>query len=261
MRLRLTLLALLLAIPAANAGVSKADLNAVSADPKPNAALPLDTQLIGEDGKALTLGDALDGMPAVLVFADYTCTNLCGPILAFAAGGLEKTKLTPGRDYRLIAIGIDPKDSLADAEAMKASRIGTDTPLAKATLMLRAKQPAVDALTAAAGYHYTYDAANDQFAHPAAAYVVTANGHIAHVLSGLGLDAADLRLALVDAGKGKIGTFADQVRLLCYGFDPSLGVYTENITKLLAAGGVLTVLILGGGIAVMTFKTRGRETT
>ncbi len=181
--------------------------------------------------------------------------------MAFAAGGLEKASLTPGRDYHLIVIGIDPKDSLAAAEEMKRSRVGVGTPLAKASIFLRGDQAAVDTMTAAAGYHYTYDKEHDQFAHPAAAYVLTADGHVARVLAGIGLDGVDFRLALVDAGKGKVGTFVDQVRLRCYGFDPALGIYTENISRILAAGCLGTVAALGGGILLMVLKMRRREAT
>ena len=92
--------------------------------------------------------------------------------------------------------------------------------------MLTGKADAIRAETVAAGYHYVYDKSVDQFAHPAVAYVVTAKGRISRVLSGLGLDANDLRLALVDAGKGRVGTFADRIRLLCYCFDPATGIYS-----------------------------------
>ena len=91
---------------------------------KQGAALPPALRFTDDTGAERTLGEAMDGKPAVLVFADYTCGNLCGPILAFAAAGLEKTGLSPGKDFRLIAIGLDPKDSLADAREMKRSRIG-----------------------------------------------------------------------------------------------------------------------------------------
>lgn len=259
---RIVMVLLLAAWPAiGHAGLPASELGTVSVDVKPDAHLPLSVPFLDEGGKTVTLGDLLGGVPAVLVFADYTCTNLCGPILAFAADGLEKTNLTPVRDYRLIVIGIDPKDTLADAEAMKKSRVGNGSALARATTLLRGTQSAVDSMTSAAGYHYVYDSEHDQFAHPAAAYVLTAEGHVARVLSGIGIDAADLRLALVDAGKGKVGTLADQVRLLCYGFDPTLGIYTENITLWLAIGGVATLAALGGGILTMVMKTRGGAAT
>lgn len=249
-------LLLLGGLAAARADVSAAALDEIAAAPQPNAQLPLDVRFVDARGAPRTLRQAFGGTPAVLVFADYTCRTLCGPILAFAAAGLEKSGLTPGRDVHLVVVGIDPKDSLADAAAFKDSHLGKDTPLAEATSVLSGD--AVRAVTAAAGYRFTYDRAHDQFAHPAAAYVVTAGGHVARVLSGLGLDGPGLRLALVDAGRGKIGTLADQIHLLCYGFDPARGLYTASITRLLNIGGVLTVLAILAGIAGLTLARRGR---
>ena len=93
---------------------------------------------------------------------------------------------------------------------------------------------------------------HDQFAHPAAAYVITPAGRIARVLSGLGLDGNDLRLALVDAGEGRIGTFIDHIRLLCYGFDPAQGIYTASIERWLMALAAATVIAFAGEATAFT---------
>lgn len=259
-RMALSMLVVLAACACAHAGFTKTQLGVVYADPKPNAQLPLAQEFVDENGKPLTLGEAIGKSPAVVVFADYTCKTLCGPILAFAAGGLEKTGLVAGRAFHLIVVGIDPKDSLADARAIKASHVGNG-PIAKNTLMLTGKAGTIRAETAAAGYHYVYDKSIDQFAHPAVAYVVTAEGRISRVLAGLGLDAYDLRLALVDAGKGRIGTFADRIRLLCYCFDPATGIYSASISRIMLAAGTLTIAALAGAIAFLSFSVKRRAPT
>lgn len=241
------------------AGLSRSALDAVQVDPRPDAALPLDLRFVDERGAPRTLGEALARRPAVLVLADYTCTNLCGPILDRAAAGLERSGLRPGSDYRLVVVGIDPGDPIGAARAMKASRVGADTPLASATVFLTGDSASIGALAAAAGYRYAFDSAHDQFAHPAAAFVVTARGRIARVLSGLGLDPADLRLALVEASDGKVGTLVDRLHLLCYGFDPDIGIYTAAVTRWLALGGAATVLLLASGIAVLVRQARHRS--
>jgi protein SCO1/2 len=252
-------LALLIAFFAAgpaSAGLAPAQLDEVEAAPAIGAALPLSLRFSDVHGVDRALADIIGDTPAVVVFADYTCTNLCGPILAFAAAGLSKSGLVPGKDFRLIVIGLDPKDGPEDALAMKAARIGSDTPLAKASVFLLGNAPALDTATKAAGYRYAYDAAHDQFAHPAAAYVIAEDGRIVRVLSGLGLTGDSLRLALVDAGNGRVGTLLDQVRLHCFGFDPARGIYTASITKILTVAGFATVIVLIGGIAFMAFARR-----
>jgi protein SCO1 len=235
--------------PPATATLSLAALKGVSVDASPNAQLPLDARFIDENGAPRTLGDALGRRPAVLIFVDYTCRTLCGPILEFAAAGLERAGLRPGADYHLVVVGLDPSDGPTQARAMRASHLAS--PVAAAAIMLIGEKTAVHAVSAAAGYHYTYDAEHDQFAHPAAAYVITPEGRIARVLSGLGLDSSDLRLALVDAGEGRIGTFADHLRLLCYGFDPAQGIYTSSIERWLMIAALSTVIILTGWLVLM----------
>lgn len=245
-------------MPAA-AGVTAGQLEAVAATPQPNAALPLNLGFIDESGRATTLGRAIDGVPAaVIVFADYTCHTLCGPILEFTADALAKTGLRPGADYRLVTIGLDPKDGPDTARAMRAAHIERDNPVGQAAVLLSGGSAAIQAAAAAVGLHYRYDAEHDQFAHPAAVYVVDGGGRVARVLSALGLNGIDLKLAIVDAGNGAIGTFADRIHLLCYGYDAVHGIYTERITTMLEFAAGVTLVVLAGGILAMHRRTRRR---
>lgn len=240
----------------AKAGIVDADVRKVEAAPAPYAALPLDLGFIDDSGRTLPLRAAIGGLPTVLIFADYTCRTLCGPVLEFATSGLAKTGLKPGTDYRLVVIGIDPKDKPAAAQAMRAAHIERVGALSQAAVFLTGDDAAIRAVTQAAGLHYTYDGEHDQYAHPAAVYVVNAEGRVQRVLSPLGLDGADLRLALVDAGRGTVGTFADRIHLLCYGYDPVKGMYTERITTMLAFAAGLTLVVLFGGISLMAMREK-----
>jgi protein SCO1 len=242
----------------ASATFSSNELAVISADPPPGAKLPLKLGFIDQAGRTRTLETALAGAPDVVIFADYTCHTLCGPILEFAAAGLAKTGLRPGIDYHVVVIGLDPKDGLDAVRAMESAHFSADDPIKQAAVFLTGTQPAITATTAALGYHYQYDAEHDQFAHPAAVYVTDADGEVARVLSGVGLDGADLRLALVDAGRGAIGTLGDQIRLLCYGYDPARGIYTERITFFLELAAGASVLTLAGGIFALHAAERRR---
>jgi protein SCO1/2 len=224
------------------AALSKVDIARVEATPAPNARLPLDLTLTDEQGAAKTVQTWLNGKPAVWVFADYTCKTLCGPVIGIVADALEKSGLRPGRDFSYMVVGLDPKDTAASAAAMKHARIGDD--LADHTSFLRTSPSDTATLLHAFGYKAAYDAENDQFAHPAAAFVVGPKGRIAYVLSGLALQTTDLRLALVSASQGRVGSFTDHVRLLCYGFDPARGIYTVAIGRVLAAAGAVTAISL-----------------
>ena len=240
----------------AEAGLTQAALDDTAVEPGPDAALPPELRFLDESAQPRTLGDVLAGKPAILVFADFTCRTLCGPVLTFVAAGLERSGLAAGADYRLIVIGLDPKDDPESARAMKATRVGSGTPLAAATVLLTGERAAIKAATAALGYRYAYDAEHDQFAHPAAAFAVSSAGRVTRVLSGLGLDGADLRLALVEAGEGRIGSVVDRLRLFCYGFDPVRGIYTEKITLWLELAAIFTLMSMAVAIVVMNAKSR-----
>ena len=240
----------------AHAGVTQAALDSLAVEPRPDAALPSGLRFMDENAQPRTVGEILDGKPAVVVFADYTCRTLCGPILTFVASGLERSGLAAGADYKLIVIGLDPRDDPQAARDLKAARIGADAPLAAATVMLTGDDPAVKAATAALGYRYAYDAEHDQFAHPAAAFVVNPAGRVSRVLSALGLDGPDLRLALVEAGEGRIGSLGDRLRLLCYGFDAARGIYTETITLWLEVAAIATMSGMAAAVAAMNAKLR-----
>ncbi len=252
-----TLLALLLLLNSpAFAGTSRAALDAAYVDPRPGAALPLNVEFRDDSGQARSLASALAGRPAVLVFADYTCHTLCGPVLDFTIAALQRSGLQPGAAYGLIVIGLDPKDSLDAARALKSLHLVTDDPISRAALFLSGSQAAVEQATTALGYHFAYDAEHDQFAHPAAAFVLNGKGEVTRVLSGLGLSGADLRLALVEAGRGQVGTLADRFRLLCYGYDPVRGIYTARIGFLLQIATAITLAVMAGGFLVLRRMAR-----
>jgi protein SCO1 len=255
----LILIALLTAGSQGHAALSPRVIGDVAVDARPGAPLPLPLRFMDERGGPRSLGEALGGRPAVLVFADYTCRTLCGPILEFTVNGLEHSGLKPGTDYRLVVVGLDPKDGPAQARTMRAAHLD-GSPLADAATMLVGNDAAVRIITQAAGYHYAYDAEHDQFAHPAAAYVISPEGRIARVLSGIGLNGSDLRLALVDAGEGRIGTFIDHVRLLCYGFDAAQGIYTSMIERWLMIVAVATVVVIAGWLAILVWHARRSAT-
>lgn len=221
------------------------------------ARLPLTQLVIDAEGRQQSLEEIVSH-PTVLVFADYTCRTLCGPILAFVASALEQSGLHPGEQFQLLVIGLDPKDRLQDAASMRERYLTAGSSLDRATTFVIANGVTIKTLTAALGYGYRYDQDDDAYIHPAAAYVLQADGRVSRVLTGVGISAADLRLAIVEASAGRVGTFGDRVRLLCSGFDPAHGTYSVIIGRLLAVAAAATVLTLAGGIVLLLLAGRRR---
>lgn len=252
-----TVMAAIASIAPVSARLLPADYQAIGVAAPEGARVPSAASVIDESGRTRALGTLLS-QPTVLVFADYTCRTLCGPAVAFVAAALEQSGLQAGEQFRLLVIGIDPKDSVADATRMRRDHIG-DSSIGNVTTFVTADAPAVEAITSALGYRYVYDAEADQYVHPAAALVLRANGEVSRVLTTIGISGEDMRLALIEANDGRGGTFADQVRLLCSAFDPAHGTYTLAVSRALSGLGIFTTVLLAGGIGWLALS--GRRTT
>lgn len=138
---------------------------------------------------------ALAGLPALIIPVDFTCRTVCGSALTIASAALAESRLRPGNDFKLLVIGLDPRDSVAQAGEFVLSRV--EPAIANEIVIAQGDRANTDRLLSAIGFHAVYDAESDQFAHPAAALVVAPDGRIARTLGVLGLNARDLRLTLI----------------------------------------------------------------
>ncbi|MFY9640280.1 MAG: SCO family protein [Rhodomicrobium sp.] len=233
------------------AELSPNQLKEVALNPSPGAAVPLDAEFKSSPGEQLSLGDALGGKPAVLILVDFKCRFTCGTALAVAAAGLSGTGLEAGRDYNFLVMGIDPKDSLADAGAMKANYLAPFPALLAQAKFLNGSAGSIAAVTSALGYTPVYDPERGEFAHPLGVVILTGAGRVSRVIGGLGLDAALLRTAVLDARESRLSALVEGIRLLCYGHAPLSGRYKSAVQALIEAVGVLTLLGIGGTVAFL----------
>lgn len=252
----LTILGGLLVGPGpARARLVQADLARVAVAPPPDARVPLKLAVTdARTGRATTLGQALGGRAALLLPVDYTCGNVCDPMVSMAADALAATGLA-AEDYAFVLVGIDPRDDAAAARRMLAETLGDR---AAGIRPLLVSDAALATLTGALGYKAVYDAGTDSFAHPAAAMLLAGDGRVARVLSPLALTGRDLRLALTEAGEGRVGSLADRLTLLCYGYDAARGLYTPLVQRILTVAGIATILGIGLLIVGLTRRTRLR---
>jgi len=233
-------------------------LASVSLQPAAGARMPHNAIFGEADGRSVGLVEALAGRPALVLPVDFTCRSVCGPALTMASSALAETGLRPGADFKLVVIGFDSRDNIDQARAFVSERV--DPAIAPAMLILQGDAENTARVMAAVGFRSLYDAETDQYAHPAAALVMTADGRIARALSSLALNARDLRLGLVEAGEGRIGSLADRVTLLCSQFDPIHGMYTGTITRILEIACGITVLALGGALLRLSQRPRQKRT-
>lgn len=254
MRLLAAVLLLMMSNPAL-AGLAQHDVAKVELAPAPDARVPLALPFRSADGTEVTIAQAMGGKPTLLLPVDYACRMTCGPALAIVSAALAQTGLRPGQDFRLVLVGLDPGSDGAAARSFTTAQID-DPALMRATTSLTGEPASLRALTGAIGYSYMPDPENRAFAHPTGLVALTTDGRVARALSSLALDPTDLRLALVEAGEGRIGGIAGRLALLCYGFDPVHGLYTAAIERLLAVAAAVTVALLAAALLWFAARTR-----
>jgi protein SCO1/2 len=225
------------------------------------ARLPAALGFIDQDGHAATLGRrAGDGLPTVLVLAYFRCPMLCDLVLEGVVRALSQQGLQLGRDFRALTVSFDPQDT-AQAAALKQrgvlqafGRLET----AWAWPFWVGQPDAVRALTDTVGFRYAYDPATHEFAHPAVAIVLTPDGRISRYLYGVRPRPLDLRLALVEASRGKVGGIVDRVLLTCLRYDAASRKYGPFVSGVLRGGAGLVLLLFLGGLLILRRRERGR---
>ncbi|WP_423198531.1 Thioredoxin domain-containing protein [Cupriavidus sp. H19C3] len=249
------------AAPAAVPALALPAPPAVGLDAPPGARLPLALRFVADDGREQSLRRLLDGRPAVIVPGYYHCPRLCSTLMDGVLEGLAAVRLPPD-GYRVIGISIDPRETVAMAARKKASYGALVAHAGGDLRLLTGTAPQIATFTQSVGLRYAR-VGSDAFAHPAAFIVVTPQGRISHVFDGIRFDPDAIRLALVDASAGRIGTLQDRVLLLCSHFDPHTGRYTASVMALVRAGCVLVAAgLLAGVLAVPSwrrFRRRGRR--
>ena len=218
-----------------------------------NQPLPLDLTFTDDLGRTVRFGDYFGKKPVILSLVYFNCPMLCAEVLSGLEHSLRMMSLDVGKDFDVITVSFDPKDTPEMAAKKKAEflkrykRAGAE----QGWHFLVGQQASIDALTKAAGFQYEYDPQTQQFAHATAIMIVTPGGKLAQYYYGVEYPPKDLRLGLVEAGNGKIGNVVDQLLLYCYHYDPEKGKYSATILRVLRLAGLATMLSIGTLIFVM----------
>jgi len=236
-------------------------LEQVEIEQKLDARLPLDLQFRDEDGQSVRLGDYFGSRPVIFVLAYYECPMLCTMVLNGTLRAINVIdELDVGRDFDIVAVSIDPEETpeLArekrDLYRDKYRRVGSE----QGWHFLVGDQPAIDQLTDTVGFRYSYDEETGQYAHGSAIMVVTPEGRMAKYLFGIDYDPRTLRLALVEASEGKIGTMVDQVILYCFNYNPLEGKYSLAIMAVLKIAAAATTLAIASFVLLSLWRDRRR---
>ena len=241
-------------------------LNTVKIEQRLAQQLPLDATFRDETGKSVKLGDYFGKKPVILSLVYYQCQILCMEDLNGLVGALEMVKLTPGKDFQVVIVSIDPAETPAMAAAKKAfyvKRYGRPE-TAEGWHFLTGGQSDITALARAVGWGYVRlpqpSGKPPMFAHASSIEVVTPEGRMAQYYLGVEYAPRDLQLGLVEASHNTIGTPVDNILTYCYRYDPKLNRHSLVIARVVQVGCLLTVLGLGSFMLVSfrrDFKSKG----
>ncbi len=220
--------------------------------------LPLELPFVDEQGRSVKLGDFFGERPVLFVLAYYRCPMLCNQVLNGVLTSTNALDFVAGRDFEIVVVSFDPTDSPSAARAKREAytrryhhKSGRD-----GWHFLTGKTSDIAAVAEACGFRYVYHEETDQYAHASGIMVATPGGRLSQYFYGIDYPTRDLRLALVESSQGQIGNLVDQLLLRCFHYDAITGRYGLAVMRLVQAGGILTVVLMGGFIVRSIRKER-----
>jgi len=252
---------LLICCSSAYAITNEADIKGIGIDEKLGSTIPLDLTFRDEQNKPVKLRDFFrDEKPVILTLNYYECPLLCTYVLNGVLDVVNKLdSLSLGRDFRIVTISFNPSETPELARKKAANylkELKNVQPSQKDWHFLTGDEENISRITQAVGFRYKKD--GDQFAHPSVVVILTPRGEISRYFYGIQYEPKDLRLALLEASQGEIGSskILNQILLYCYHFDPVGKRYALQALNVVKAGGVVTLLCVGG---LLTYLWRNEK--
>lgn len=214
-----------------------------------------------QDGKTVTLGDYLHAeVPVILTFNYSSCPMLCSLQLNGFVNGLKKLDFSAGKQFRIVTVLLDPKETDETARRFRArylaqyNRPGSEG----GWTFLTGSDENVRALAKAVGFAYSYNEVRQEYIHPAALTLLAPDGKVARYLYGLEYPEKTLRLGLVEASEGRVGSSLDRLVLYCFHYDSAEGRYAPIATRIMQLGGAVSLVVLAGFLTILIRRDKKR---
>ncbi len=268
--MKISLKILLPALGVALIGTSRAqqvrdsvpELQGVDIEEHLGDTIPLNLHFTDDHGKAVTLADYFHkDRPVLIMLGYYKCPMLCDLVFNGVSKAVPGANLKMGEDYQIVTVSINPKETTELAAAKKANYLKDLGAYGSADgwAFLTGDSTQSKALAKALGFDYYYMPDKDQYAHPAAIYLLSDGGVISRYLYGIQYNPRDVRLGLLEAADGKVGSTVDRIILYCYHYDPDSGGYSIMAQNVMMVGGVITVIVLGAFLTLLWLRDRYRR--
>lgn len=232
-----------------------AELDGVGIVQRLDEQVPLGLEFVDHNGKAVVLSDLIDGeRPVILTLNYYRCPQLCSLTLNGLVDGLRDVDLDLGTEYNIVTVSINPDEGPPIAAQNRAgylAALNEEVP-ESAWPFLTGNQENIEALAKAIGFGYRFDELSGEFAHTASITFVTPDGRISKYMNDVRFLPRDLRLAVVDASQGKVGSLIDTLLLFnCFQWDPEAGSFVPSAWKIMRLGAGISAIVLFGGIFIL----------
>jgi len=237
-------------VPSAPTADAIPELEGVTIIDKLDSQVPLSATFRDDHGNPVTLRDVLPkDRPAILQIGYMKCPMLCSLVMNALVRGIQDMDWTVGQQYDIIALSVNPKEGPDLAEGKKAGYVAEyGRPQSAAGWhFLTGEESSIRSVTDAVGFEYRMQE-NGEYSHAAGIFILTPDGRLSRVLYGVKYDSANVRMALLEASQGKVGTTLDRIILWCHIYDAQAGGYVVMAMRVMQLGGVLTLMLLGGGL-------------
>ena len=233
----------------------------VGIDQNLNHQIPLDLVFKDENGQLMPLRNYFGDKPVVISMVYFKCKSICPMSISETTKSLSRLPLVPGKDYNVLVVSFDPNDTPSEALQKKAdySKDFLHSGYGDGFHFLTGTQQSITALTQAVGWKYNWDEPSKQFVHAAGIMVATPDGKLSRYFYGVAYAPQDVKMALLEASKHKIGSPADYILLFCLHYDAASGRYTLAIVNILKIAGTLTVLLLAGFVIMSIRKENTKK--
>lgn len=241
---------------------STPELQQIDVQEHSGETIPQDLVFTNSSGQQKALGQYFSGdRPVALVLAYYNCPMLCTLVLNGLTQAMYNTDLKLGQDYQVLTVSIDPTETVELAASKKAThlrmlQIDENNP---GWEFFVGKQDQIDSLAGAIGFKYFYVEERQEYAHPAVVILLTPQGKISRYLYGIEFNPRDLKLGLLEASKGTIGSTIEKLILYCYHYDPDAKGYVVLASNVMKLGGLATLIILGLFLGILWLKDSRRK--
>ena len=252
--------------PAASAQVVEedpAEMRGVTIEDRLGESIPAGLTFTDHDGNAVTLDTYFNkSKPVVVTLVYYNCPMLCTLVLNGLTDAMRNTGLKPGEDFTIVTVSIDDRET-PELSQNKRHRYeqAYGSSIDGGWYFHTGDQENIAKLADALGFRYYYDERIDQFVHPAGVFLLTEEGTISRVLYGISFPPRDLKLGLLEASEGKIGSAVDKLILYCFHYDPDAKGYVVFAGNVMKLGGLITLLVMGVFLTLLWRRDRNRRTT